>query len=199
MKLLDLDAILGSKAPTLMPIKISPPPVTLRSSAEGISGWPHQYDARHDESHVLADGVDAERLAIQWAECGNTADLDAALRQAIGEWRELTQGPTDDDANCGRRLPECFPHPRDKQVDVPRCLAAYSPAPAIKRARRLIGIQFLAIASTIPPASIVETPKARCPSCGADRVLPELREMTGGRCWECNWTKSHDRILSPLD
>jgi len=53
---------------------------------------------------------------------------------------------------------------------------------------RLCGNGFPPVAPTIPPASIIAIPRVLCSQCGRGRVLPELRKITGGRCYEC-WTR----------
>lgn len=50
---------------------------------------------------------------------------------------------------------------------------------------RLIGNDFPSRITQQPPAAILATPAEICPRCNRGRVLPELRQITGGRCWPC--------------
>jgi hypothetical protein len=74
---------------------------------------------------------------------------------------------------AAERKPECFP-PRARRCEM---------------ARRLIGNGYPPIPPTIPDSRIVATPKVICPCCQSGVVLPELRRMTGGRCYEC-WLRN---------
>lgn len=58
-----------------------------------------------------------------------------------------------------------------------------------KTGRRLVGNGFPPIAPEVPPENIHATPRAVCPCCRLLPVLPELRGMTGGRCYEC-WRRN---------
>jgi len=51
--------------------------------------------------------------------------------------------------------------------------------------RRLCGNGFPAILTNNPPPEILATPLVLCPQCNQRLVLRELRELTGGRCYEC--------------
>jgi len=51
--------------------------------------------------------------------------------------------------------------------------------------RRLVENGFPAIVPEPVPESILATPKAVCPVCEAGVVMPELRILTGGRCYRC--------------
>ena len=53
---------------------------------------------------------------------------------------------------------------------------------------RLCGNNYPAIPPTVPPKEIWADPIPLC-VCGRGRVLSELRQLTGGRCYGC-WTKS---------
>lgn len=53
--------------------------------------------------------------------------------------------------------------------------------------RRLIGCGFPPRPRTTPPPAILATARLVCPVCGVQPVLPELRGMTAGRCWDCYW------------
>jgi hypothetical protein len=122
-----------------------------------------------------------ERAAIQWVENGPATEVEAAKCRAVAEWNELT-GLT-----AGRVAPyREIPSPDAPYVTVD---PFETPPPARKR-RPLIGCGFPPIPPTIPPAAILATPKVICPGCRVRPVLPELRAMTGGRCWDC-WTETN--------
>jgi hypothetical protein len=61
---------------------------------------------------------------------------------------------------------------------------AISPATGIP-ARRLVGNGFPPRHSQPPAPEIVADPIVLCPRCSTKRVLPELRTLTGGRCYPC--------------
>lgn len=64
-------------------------------------------------------------------------------------------------------------------------LMALLTAPAAPaRGHRLIGVEYPPIASPQPDPSIIAARVAMC-SCGGARLLPELRNITGGVCWDC--------------
>jgi dsDNA-binding SOS-regulon protein len=52
-------------------------------------------------------------------------------------------------------------------------------------ARRRIGTAFPPRITPPPPVAIHATPIEICPRCNRGRVQPELREITGGKCWSC--------------
>lgn len=57
--------------------------------------------------------------------------------------------------------------------------------------RRLIGVAYPARQPEQVPTAILASPLARCPSCGTGVVLPELRSITGGKCYGC-WLEGKD-------
>jgi len=65
------------------------------------------------------------------------------------------------------------------------------------RPHRLLGNNYPPRASDQPPAAILATPLEICPRCDLGRVLPELRQMTGGTCWSC-WEEKQglERVTS---
>ena len=62
-------------------------------------------------------------------------------------------------------------------------------------ARRLIGNDVPPIKPTVPGPRILATPKVICPCCGKVPVLPELRGMTGGRCYPC-WIAAKEILIA---
>jgi len=53
------------------------------------------------------------------------------------------------------------------------------------RSRRLIGRGFPSTPSAEPPPSILASTRISCPACGQRPVLPELRRLTNGTCFDC--------------
>jgi len=60
-----------------------------------------------------------------------------------------------------------------------------APAPVSVPRRRIVGCGFPPWLSPPPDPRIIAAPVPICPRCWSDRVLPELRTMTGGICWDC--------------
>jgi len=58
---------------------------------------------------------------------------------------------------------------------------------------RLCANAFWAIPITIPPPEIWASPLVLCPECHQRPVLRELRDMTGGQCYECATREEEDR------
>jgi len=83
------------------------------------------------------------------------------------------------------------------KADLLLALAAASEAPGARptlepaagrqgvSTRRLCGNGFPAIPIKIPPPEILTTALVLCRQCNQRPVLRELRELTGGRCYEC--------------
>jgi hypothetical protein len=105
---------------------------------------------------------------------------DAGLAIAAEGGELVIRGP--------RRLATLARQLIDQKADVLLALRSAS-APRADSGRTatrcLIGNGFPPIPPTIPAASILATPAIPCPACGLRPVLPELRRLTDGRCYEC--------------
>lgn len=55
--------------------------------------------------------------------------------------------------------------------------------------RRLVGNGFQSFPHERMDPRIIANRVAKCPTCNAARVLPELRKLTGGLCWNCHERK----------
>jgi TubC N-terminal docking domain len=141
-----------------------------------------------DDPHRSPAETDEERKAIQWVENGPKADVDAAFDRAVAEWCEVT-GILCETGVPSAPAPADVPSCGSEARNVPPPGAAAAPTPAMS-GRRLIGCGFAPIAPTIPPDAILATPPVTCPACRKRPVLPELRELTGGQCWDC-WAASN--------
>jgi hypothetical protein len=140
--------------------------------------------------------VDVEGVRAIWLATIDSLEGDPLFTSnVIGELRQadvklVVETPTE-------HLNQSRPN-GDAHFDIPcdRPIVPWVPTQRAPRTRRLSGNGFAPIPPTKPPDSILATPPVVCASCGMRPVLRELREMTGGRCWDCfsqhAWQKSGD-------